>query len=335
MYLAVREHEPLKGQLAVGNAFAISCGGLTSLTWLSVLGIAFVPCVPTRSLAQSRGVYPLGMSALNSGITPEPGLTYSNQLLFYSRDQAKSDDGSTLPVAGSNSVLMDMNSFIWVSRKNILNGAHYSAIATLPVAKNDLTSDVLGNITGGSGFADSYYVPLVLGWNKERVALRILYGFLAPTGRFAAGASDNVGSGYWTQTVSSGQTFYFTKSKLLALSAYEIYEFHSTQEGTGIHPGDTFGLDYSLARTFAFRSGSTRLQIGIAGYEQRQTTAKTGLTISPNQSKERYAVNAVGFASNMTFPRRNLNLGVKFFKEFANRATFQGFSLQISGGLSF
>ena len=280
-------------------------------------------------------MYPLGMSALNSGITPQPGFTYSNQLLFYSRDQAKSDDGSTLPVAGNNSVLMDMNSFIWVSKKNILNGAHYSAIATLPVAKNDLTSDVLGNISGGSGFADSYYVPLVLGWNKEHVALRILYGFLAPTGRFAGGRTDNVGSGYWTHAFSSGQTVYLTKGKSLAFSAYEMYEFHTTQEGTGIRPGETFDLDYSVTRTFAFTNGPTRLQIGIAGYEQRQTTAKTGPAISPNQSKERYAVNAIGFASNVTFPHRNVNLGVKFFEEFANRATFQGFSVQVSGGLSF
>jgi len=309
--------------------------GLASLTWLGVLGIAFLLYLPTRSYAQSRGVYPLGMSALSSGITPESGFTYSNQLLLYSRDQAKSDDGSTLPVAGSNFVLMDMNSLIWVSRKNMLNGAHYSAIATLPVAKNDLTSDVLGNISGGSGFADSYYVPLVLGWNKERVALRILYGFLAPTGRFAAGGANNVGSGYWTHAFSSGQTFFLTKAKVITLSAYEMYEIHTTQEGTGIHPGDTFDLDYSVTRAFAFANGSPRLQIGVAGYEQRQTTAKTGPTISPNQSKERYAVNAIGFASSMAFPRRNLNLGVKFFEEFANRATFQGFSLQVSGGLSF
>jgi hypothetical protein len=67
---------------------------------------------------------------------------------------------------------------------------------TLPIAKNDLTSDVQGNISGGTGFADSYYVPLVLGWNKEPASIRILYGFLAPTGRFAPGANDNVGSGY-------------------------------------------------------------------------------------------------------------------------------------------
>ena len=39
--------------------------------------------------AQNRGVYPLGMSATNSGVTPEPGVSYANQLLFYSRDQSR------------------------------------------------------------------------------------------------------------------------------------------------------------------------------------------------------------------------------------------------------
>jgi hypothetical protein len=55
--------------------------------------------------AQNRGVYPLGMSATNSGITPEPGFTYTNQLLFYARDQAKDNEGKTLPVTGLNTVV--------------------------------------------------------------------------------------------------------------------------------------------------------------------------------------------------------------------------------------
>ncbi len=300
---------------------------------LSLLGVV-CELIPGRAQAQSRGVYPLGMSATNSGVTPEPGFTYSNQLLFYSRDESKDDKGATLPVSGSNSVLMDMNSLIWVSRQKILGGARYSAIATLPVAKNDLTSDIHGNISGGSGFADSYYVPFILGWNKKRFALRTLYGFLAPTGRFAAGATDNVGSGYWTNALSSGQTLYVTKDKSWALSAYEMYEFHTTQEGTETHPGDTFDLDYSVTRMFTFTKGPS-LQIGAVGYEQRQTTAKTGPAITPAQSKERYAVNALGFASNLVFPKRKINLGVKFFEEFANRSTFQGFSLQVSGSISF
>jgi hypothetical protein len=273
------------------------------------------------------------MSTINSGITPQPGLSYSNQLLFYSRDEIKANDGSTLPVKGNNSVLMDLNSLVWVSTASLLGGAKYSAIATLPFAKNDLTSDINGNINGGSGFADSYYVPLVVGWNKERVSLRVLYGFLAPTGRFVPGARDNVGSGYWTNAISSGQTFNLTRSKWLSLSTFEMYEFHTTQEGTATHPGQTFDLDYSVNHPFSL--GTTRLQIGAVGYLQRQTSGRSGPAITAEESRERYAVNALGFASNLTVPRRGVNFGVRFFEEFANRATFQGYSVQISGSIAF
>ena len=307
--------------------------GLTWV-WPGVVAIVCALALAQTAEGQSRGVYPLGMSATNSGVTPESGFTYSNQLLFYSRDEVKDQNGNTVPITGSNSVLMDMNSLIWVSTQELLGGARYSAFATLPFATNDLTSDIHGNISGGSGFADSYYVPFILGWSKKRVAVRALYGFLAPTGRFAPGASDNVGSGYWTHALSSGQTFYLKKDKSWALSAYEMYEFHTTQEATGTHPGQTFDLDYSLIRAFAFNKAPT-LQLGIAGYEQRQTTATTGPAISREETMERYAVNALGFASNLLFPKRKANLGVKFFEEFANRSTFQGFSLQISGSISF
>lgn len=68
--------------------------------------------------------------------------------------------------------MIDMNSLIWVSRTEILGGARYSAIATLPFARKDLTSDIHGTISGGTGFVDSYYLPLVLGWNRQRVAVR-------------------------------------------------------------------------------------------------------------------------------------------------------------------
>jgi hypothetical protein len=236
-------------------------------------------------------------------------------------------------MTGSNTVVMDMNSFIWVSKLKIL-GATYSALATLPFAKNDLTSDINGNISGGFGFADSYYIPLTLGWSWDRMAVKAMYGFLPPTGRFVAGGSDNVGAGYWAHALSSGQTFYLTQSKLLAFSAFEMYEFHTTQEGTGIHPGETFDLDYSLLATLS-SSQKFRLQIGPAGYEARQTTAKTGPGVTSAESEARYAINALGFAVSSAFPKRKASLALKVFKEFADRSTFQGYSVQVVGAISF
>jgi hypothetical protein len=297
------------------------------------MAAGFLLVIAMQAQAQNRGVYPLGMSATNSGVTPGPGFTYVNQLLFYSRDQAKDDAGNTLPVRGEHHVLMDMNTLAWVSTQKILGGAAFSAAATLPFATNSLDSDIKGNISGGGGFADSYYLPFILGWNGERVSIRAIYGFLAPTGRFGANASNNVGSGYWTHALSSGQTFYLNGDKQLILSAFEMYEFHTAQEATGTHPGETFDLDYSLVRALPV-SKRFQLQIGLVGYEQRQTTAKTGPTISATASSERYAVNSVGFALNSAFPKHKASLGVKYFKEFSNRSTFQGYSLQFSGSIS-
>jgi hypothetical protein len=310
-------------------------------THLSRLRIAAVICSAAVCLlvtpvpAQVRGVYPLGMTATNSGVTPEAGFTYTNQFLFYSRGELKDSSGH-VTATGQNSVIMDMNSIVWVAKKAIppLGGAIYSCVATLPIANNSLSSDTEGPISGAGGFADSYYQPLILGWKTERADVRLHYGFLAPTGRYDSTSSNNVGSGYWTHAVASGQTLYLTSNRATVLSAFELYEFHTTQQGTNIHPGEDLNLAYSVTRTFPLGQ-DLRLQLGPVGYEQWQTTDKTGPTITPAQSAAHYRVNALGFASNLLLPARKVTLGFKYFGEFSNKATFQGYSVQITGSVSF
>ena len=134
--------------------------------------------------------------------------------------------------------------------------------------------------------------------------------------------------------MSAGETFYLTPDKGTAFSAFQMYEFHGTQEGTQIHPGQNIDLDYSITHVFELR-GDSRLQLGLVGYEQWQTTDKSGPTITPEQAAAHYKVHALGFASNVMLPSRKVSLGAKYFKEFANTSTFQGYSLQISGTISF
>ena len=136
------------------------------------------------------------------------------------------------------------------------------------------------------------------GGRRRRVGIRAAYGILMPTGRFNAGASDNVGSGYWTHAPSAGITVFLTEAGTTALSAFHMYEVHTTQEGTEIHPGQTANVDYSLTRTVTIY-GHNQLQLGLIGYGQWQTTDKTGPTMTAEQSSSHYKVNALGFASNV------------------------------------
>jgi len=275
------------------------------------------------------------MSATNSGVTPDSGFSYVNQFLFYSRDQAKGPNGEVL-VTGQNSVMMDMNTLVWVSKRkiNFVGGALFSMSATIPIANNSLTSDINGGISGGGGLADSYYQPFILGWRTKRADLRAVYGFLAPSGKFRVGANNNVGSGYWTHAFSSGQTFYLNENKTTAISAFQMYEIHTMQQGTQIHPGDTLNLDYSATHILSLQR-DLNLQVGLVGYEQWQLTDKTGPGITPAQSSAHYRVNALGFASSLMLPARKVSVGVKYFKEFEDRSTFQGYSFQITGSINF
>jgi hypothetical protein len=75
------------------------------------------------------------------------------------------------------------------------------------------------------------------------------------------------------------------------------------------------------------------LQVGLVGYGQWQTTDKSGPTITTTQGNAHYKVNALGVGSNLNLMK--INIGFRYFKEFSNRSTFQGHSVQISGAIKF
>jgi hypothetical protein len=297
--------------------------------------ISFLALAANCAQAQNRGVYPLGLSAINSGVSAAPGITYNNSFLFYARDEQKGGNGEIF-ATGQQAVLLDMNTFLWASDQPIaaLGNARFSSAVTIPIANNSLSSSTQGAISGGGGLGDLYFQPLILGWQASRVDVRGIVGVLAPTGRFSAGATDNVGNGYWTPVIAAGETFYVSSDKATTLSLFQMYEFHTTQSGTHIRPGETFDLDYSLMKAFQL-SAESRLQVGVIGYGAWQTTAKTGPAVTPAEEAQRYRVNAVGVGLNLLLPTRKVTLSLKYFDEFSNQWTYQGYSLQISAAVVF
>jgi hypothetical protein len=273
------------------------------------------------------------MAATNSGVLPGAGLTYQALFQPYSFDETKAPDGSHLPFNGKASVLVDQNIFMWVSKVTMLGGT-YAAIADLPVANSSITSVRFGALAAASGFADSYFSPFTLGWHQPRADLQAGYGFMAPTGRFQPQGTDNTGSGYWGNFLNAGQTVYATANKGTAVSAYEVYEFHTTQSQTDVHPGQTFDIDYSVTQMLPLTHDKhTLLQVGLVGYGQYQTTDTS--RPSAIAADSRYKVNALGATAGVVLPERKVSVNVKYFKEYSNEATVEGHSLQISAGVTF
>ena len=113
-----------------------------------------------------------------------------------------------------------------------------------------------------------------------------------------------------------------------------MYEFHTVQEGTDIHPGQTADIDYSIARTVRVKdrhAAAARADWLWPVADHRQNRADG----QHRRGSAHYKVNALGFASNVVLPARKVSLGLKYFKEFSNRSTFQGYTLQIAGAVTF
>jgi hypothetical protein len=167
-----------------------------------VLLAGIVLCHSVTAIAQQKGQWTPGQFGLNAGTIPDPGITYSNLAEYYSAGHLNGPAANTISgITGSYSFWLDENILYYVPHHKILGG-YFMPYISINVANGSLVADITGtNLSangGGGGFADLYVQPINIGWHfAKRVDFNVGYAFTAPTGRYTAGASNNVGSGYW------------------------------------------------------------------------------------------------------------------------------------------
>jgi hypothetical protein len=306
----------------------------TPISLAPIYGLLAVLLAVAPASAQVRGLYTPGVFSTNSGVMPEPGLTYSNAFLDYTFNELHGADGQRLQTNPAFTVLADLNVFELVNKKKVL-GANIGAVAMVAVTNSSISFAALGNVAGGAGFGDFFAEPIVLGWHLNRADIQAGYAFVAPTGRFVPRSTTNVGAGYWGHCPFAGETVYLTKNKALSASAFQFYEFHGTQTGTEVHPGQTMSLDYSVTQMLPLQK-TTLLQFGLIGYGQWQTTDKTGPAPAQIASGMlHYGVLGLGAGANVILPARKVSLGFKYYKEFHAVNTVEGYTIQISAGITF
>jgi len=136
---------------------------------------------------------------------------------YYDRDGNTSNSIDLIPeLGGSIPIDVDIygyiNSlmFVYASPKlEFLGNAQYLFIAapnftttSLGLGLGELTSGRT-NEGGASGFGNITVAPFMLSWGSEKFDLTTGYLFVAPTGKYETGGSDNVGLGYWSHLVQA------------------------------------------------------------------------------------------------------------------------------------
>jgi hypothetical protein len=298
---------------------------------LIILSLLVAGAFPVQ--AQQKGQWVPGQFGLNAGIAPDPGFTYQEMTINYSASQLNDMNGNKVPgITGTYGFWAIENIFMYIPKHKFLGG-YLVPFYVLTLANGSLVAD-LGNPPrfpasgGGQGVGDMYFQPLNLAWHLKRADIKVGDGFFAPTGRYTPGATNNIGSGYWGDDITTNTTLYLKKNKGTQASLATIWEIHGEKRGTNITPGQTFTMEWGLGQILPLKKDFSRLiQVGVVGYDQYQTTNNGGLT----QSLPFYSSQAVGLQSNFIMPPKGLNFFFKYYWEYHALATTQGRTIVFGG----
>ena len=310
-------------QLAV--LFVLSLAGATSLS------------------AQQKGQYLPGQFGLNAGVMPDPGFTYASININYDATTLKDPNGNTIPTSGSYDLWAVESVFFYEPNFNVLGGKLVSDIIAPTFANGSVAEETIGFQAGGFGVADIFVQPATLSWKLKHADLWVSDGFVAPTGRYSPGASDNIGSGYWGNQFMTGSTVYLTKNKGTTANPFTDWEAHGSKQ-TSITPnlretpGGTFTMEWGFGQVLPLdKQFSKLLQVGLVGYDQWQVTSNSGFqgTGAPASVVPFYSVHAIGFQTNLILPAKSLNFYFKYEPEYSAKARVEGTTIAFGGSYTF
>jgi hypothetical protein len=309
--------------------------------------LALVTLAATPAYAQLNGENLLGDNGVKSGSQAAPGLYVSSLYYFYRTDTIKDADGNRISFdpnqAGSQKLHLLAPVFTYVSKVKVLGG-QFGMMAVLPFANGALEAPAFGlDDSVGTGVADMYLVPFQLGWHKPRTDIVTAFAFFAPTGRYTAGADDNIGKGMWSYELSAGTTVYLDEAKTWSLATTGYWETHSKKKDTGnlqvanitltgVKVGQLLTLEGGLGKSFLGGAAS----VGLAYYAQwKLTVDEFGIAISLPSGRAIGKHKVWGFGPDVTMPIATKStlislVNVRYFWEAGAQLKTQGQSLVIT-----
>ena len=297
--------------------------------------------------AQQKGQWVPGQVGLNAGILPDPGISFVNISMAYSSTTLNNQKGNAVPIQGSYDTWLVENLVYYVPSVKVLGGHVSFGIAQPTVVNGSLTVPQFGISAGGFGFADTWVQPFNLGWSSKRIAFYGGYAFLAPTGRYTPGATNNIGSGYWGNHFLTGTTLYLTKNQGTSANLFTDWEFHGSRQlinNQRITPGQAFTTEWGVGQALPLKKDMSMLaQLGGVGYDQWQVSNNGGTIPNPlpggvpipARLLPYYSVHAAGLQANFIMPKTDFSAYFKYYWEYASRARPQGNTLVLGASWTF
>jgi hypothetical protein len=98
------------------------------------------------------------------------------------------------------------------------------------------------------GWGDLSFMPLGLSWSfSPQIDLAFMYTLYAPTGRYATGADNNIGKGYWTHQFQVPAYFYLME-RATAIGIIPTLEINGKLKDAEVWAGSRFSLEYGISQ---------------------------------------------------------------------------------------
>jgi hypothetical protein len=109
---------------------------------------------------------------------------------------------------------------------------------------------------------------------------------------------------------TAGATWYPDEKKLWSASVLNRYEIHTESDDVPVTPGDTWTLEFGLARTL-----KPGMDLGLVGYWQQQVTDDSAAGFSANPTVHDH-VAALGPELTAVWPKLGAQFSLRYLREF-------------------
>ena len=294
------------------------CRNVPARCLITVLAGLLVWVGPASAHAQQpiSGNYPGGaVAGMKASITPPAGsFLLENGTLIYNTREFVDGSGETIPTDISN-IVANRTIFGYVTPWKILGGSYIPAVI-VPLANAPLRP--APDTETDFQVSDIVLQPLALGWNYGTVHTQFAYNVWLPTGRFNAGATNNVGKGLYSHMLSYGATWLQEEELPWAATATLRYELPGKQKDTDIEPGDVLIVELAAGKEVA-----KGFDLGLTGYYLNQVSEEKNSPSGTDTTRYRFA----GLGPEINWRPSKLpgfQVALRAYFEFAARNTSRG-----------
>jgi hypothetical protein len=294
-------------------------------------------CSPVQAAENATSFFIGGTKGPLAGITPPPGVFFSNTVYYYSASA-----GATLevPVNGrlvtgvDASLLMEVPTILWVTDAKIFGGRLAFAV-TAPFGGLDI--DVAAELSRPGGtrsrsisdsittFADPILTSFI-GWESGHVHVQAGVSVNVPIGDYQEGELANIALHHWATDINMAVTW-ADPAVGWDLSATMGVIFNGENSATDYTTGNEFHFEFAASKYF-----SKEFFVGLTGYYYDQFTGDSGAGAVLGDFEGRVA--ALGFVAGYTFHAGQLPIAtnVRYYHEFdvENRLEGDGFFLNVA-----